>query len=85
MHGELHFADNILAACDAFPWKEVKNDTGVQLCINYSDDAEAAAVFKKLAAGGKISMSFEKQFWNSSLGKLTDKFEKIWMIASEAV
>ena len=84
MHSELHFGGNTLAACDAFPGMEVKITAGIELCVNYTNPREAETAFHKLAEGGDVNMRFEKQFWGSYLGQLTDKFGKIWMIASEA-
>lgn len=85
MHSELSFDSNTLAACDTFPGREIKDSAAVELCVNYTNPDDAETVFNKLAEGGKISMPFEKQFWGSYLGQLTDKFGKIWMIAAAEI
>lgn len=49
----------------------------------HSDEAdEARRIFNALADGGKVNMPFDKTFWQSWFGMLTDKFGVHWMINS---
>jgi len=40
-------------------------------------------VFNKLAAGGKVTMPLQKQFWGAKFGMLVDKFGTGWMLSHE--
>jgi PhnB protein len=38
------------------------------------DENKMEEVFNKLAAGGKVTMPLQKQFWGAKFGMLVDKF-----------
>jgi PhnB protein len=50
------------------------------LAISPDSEADADAIFKKLSAGGKVTMALEKMFWGAYFGMLTDKFGIQWMV-----
>ncbi|PHI30215.1 VOC family protein [Budvicia aquatica] len=56
---------------------------GFSLSLNVKDRAEAERLFKSLCAGGKISMPFQKTFWSSGFGTLTDRYGVGWMVMSD--
>ncbi len=41
---------------------------------------EGQGVFAKLSEGGEIFMPFEKQFWGTMFGLVTDKYGVEWMV-----
>jgi len=40
-------------------------------------------VFDALAAGGSVTVPFEKTFWTEGFGMLTDRFGVPWMVNCE--
>lgn len=61
----------------------IQRGNGLDLTLEFASDHEAAQAFKKLAAGGKVVMKFERMFWGSMFGRLEDKFGVSWQIATE--
>jgi PhnB protein len=51
----------------------------VELSLNGSSEDQIKKFFDGLAAGGKVRMPLEKQFWGDTFGMLTDKFGVDWM------
>ncbi len=52
----------------------------VSLALATPDVAEGERVFNGLAAGGTVSMPYQKTFWGATFGMLTDKFGIDWMV-----
>jgi PhnB protein len=79
MHARLVFGDNMIMISDAFKGKEVSTNGNVQLSIEVPDKTQMETVFSKMAAGGKITMPLQDQFWGATFGMLEDKFGVSWM------
>ncbi|MGN6638151.1 MAG: VOC family protein, partial [Mucilaginibacter sp.] len=62
------------------PGRVVNRGDGIAMIIGLIDEVQARRIFEQLSAGGEVIMPFEKQFWGSIFGQLTDKFGIRWMI-----
>jgi PhnB protein len=82
MHASLKFGDNHLLLSDG-RCDPTQKPAGYSLSIGASTADEGRKVFDKLAAGGKVDMPFEKTFWTSGFGMLTDKFGIPWMVNAD--
>lgn len=81
LHGRLYFGDLVIYASDVFPGGTAQNGSGdVALSLDVADVATGKNVFDQLAADGKVHVPFEKQFWGSWHGNLTDKYGIRWMV-----
>jgi PhnB protein len=76
---------NMLMATDALASMGQKMVAGnnFSLSLNVDSEAEADALFAKLAAGGKAEMPLKKEFWGAYFGMLTDKFGIRWMVSHD--
>jgi PhnB protein len=83
MHATLKFGEAVIMASDSMPGQEVKNGNSIRLSISAQNLEEAERIFNNLSRGGKITMPFEKTFWDAQFGMLTDKFGIHWMINCE--
>lgn len=50
------------------------------ISINIDELEDARNIFSTLSEGGKITMPFEKTFWQAYFGSFTDKFGINWMV-----
>ncbi|TAM97483.1 MAG: VOC family protein [Chitinophagaceae bacterium] len=81
LHGRLYFSDLAIYASDIFPQtKAAKSSGDVQLSLDVTDPETGKKIFDQLAAGGKIGIAFEKQFWGQWHGNLIDKYGIRWMV-----
>ncbi|MGS2761911.1 VOC family protein [Sinomicrobium sp. M5D2P9] len=80
LHAEFVFDGNTLLACDDFPGQQLTDSGAVSLTLEFKDKEQAENIFVKLADAGTVIMPFEKQFWNTYYGQVTDKFGKSWMV-----
>lgn len=80
LHAQLEFRGNSLYACDSFPGQPPEKGSNVSLTIELRDQDEAAKIFEQLAGGGTVHFPFEKQFWGSWHGSLTDRFGIKWNV-----
>jgi PhnB protein len=55
----------------------------VELSLGGANQDQLHKIFDGLAAGGKVRMPLEKQFWGDTFGMLTDKFGVDWMVNIE--
>jgi PhnB protein len=76
MHSTLQGGDIKLMASDT-PTASDKA-AKVELSLGGTDDARLRQIFDALAAGGKVKMPLEKQFWGDTFGMLSDKFGIDW-------
>ena len=76
MHAELKIGDSVIMLADA----TMNPPTKASLHI-YVNDADAAWQ-KALAAGAKVEMPLEDQFWGDRYGVLADKWGNRWSIAT---
>lgn len=59
----------------------VTTGTNFAISISTGSEAEATELFNKLSAGGQVTMSLDKTFWEAYFGMLTDKFGVQWMVS----
>lgn len=82
-HAELKIGDSFIFVSDEFPGmnsaptRGVKNACGIFLYVENVDDIFNRAV----AAGAKVDMPLDNQFWGDRYGKLTDPFGHQWGVA----
>ena len=82
MHARLTIGDQVLMASDAPP-ETYEEPKGFFVSIQLKDKANAERIFKALAEGGTIQMSFEKTFWAAGFGMCVDRFGIPWMVNCE--
>ena len=58
----------------------VNAGNNVHICLEPDSRDEADRLFKKLSAGGKVSMPLQDMFWGSYYGSCTDKHGIQWMV-----
>jgi PhnB protein len=83
IHARLAFADNLIMISDTFKGNTVHTNGNIQLSIEMPDKLQMETVFAKMAAGGKIIMPLQDQFWGATFGMLEDKFGVSWMFNHE--
>ena len=83
LHLDMVAAGVTFLMCDSVSAPVVPG-TAINLCLEYTTDAEAHEAFDKLAEGGTVKDSLKPAFWGSLFGLLEDKFGISWMITTEA-
>ncbi len=83
IHARLAFSDNLIMISDTFKGNAVHTNGNIQLNVEMPDKTQLETVFSKMAAGGKIVMPLQDQFWGATFGMLTDKFGVSWMFNYE--
>jgi len=81
MHAALKIGDSIVMLADVFPGSDMKApsqlSTTTMVLHVYSKDVDALFA-RAVAAGAKVAMPLEDQFWGERLGKLVDPFGHHW-------
>ena len=81
MHAELDTGNGIfLMAADTPNSMEYRPGTNFGLSLSGENAAELTTFFKKLSAGGMVTMPLEKAVWGDTFGMCTDKFGVAWMV-----
>jgi PhnB protein len=70
----------VLMASDNCNDATFRTGNNYYISIHADSIEEGQQLFDALAAGGKVNHPYEKQFWNSWHGNLTDKFGTNWMV-----
>ncbi|MEP6948253.1 MAG: glyoxalase/bleomycin resistance/extradiol dioxygenase family protein [Ginsengibacter sp.] len=83
IHGRLQFGDALLMASDVMNERPIDPGDKISLSVECDNDRQIEEVFSKMAAGGKITMPLQDQFWGATFGMLTDKFGIHWMFNCE--
>jgi len=83
MHARLKFGKSLVMISDGPKDFKTTFNGNIQLSIEVEDENKMEEVFNKLAAGGKITMPLQKQFWGAKFGMLVDKFGTGWMLSRE--
>ena len=83
IHARLLFAGNLLMISDTLKGNPVHTNGNIQLSVEVADKVQLATVFNNLAAGGKVTMPLQQQFWGATFGMLVDKFGVAWMLNHE--
>lgn len=79
IHARLVFGENMIMISDTFKGNAVHTNGNIQLSVDVPDKLQLETVFGKMAAGGKIVMPLQDQFWGATFGMLQDKFGVSWM------
>lgn len=79
IHARLALADGVLMGSDTPP-AHYSPPQGIHASISVPALAEAERIFMALAESGQITMPFQKTFWSSGFGMLTDRFGIPWMV-----
>jgi len=79
IHARLVFGENMIMISDTFKGNAVHTNGNIQLSVDVPDKLQLETVFGKMAAGGKIVMPLQDQFWGATFGMLQDKFGVNWM------
>jgi PhnB protein len=83
MHARLKFGKSIIMISDGPKDFKTTFNGNIQLSIEVEDENKMEEVFNKLAAGGKVTMPLQKQFWGAKFGMLVDKFGTGWMLSRQ--
>jgi len=83
MHARLKFGRSVVMISDGPKDFKTTFNGNIQLSIEVEDENKMEEVFNKLAAGGKVTMPLQKQFWGAKFGMLVDKFGTGWMLSHE--
>ena len=83
MHARLKFGKSLVMISDGPKDFKTTFNGNIQLSIEVEDENKMEEVFNKLAAGGKVTMPLQKQFWGAKFGMLVDKFGTGWMLSHE--
>ena len=78
IHARLEFDGQMITADDAPPGSSAEMQ-GFEVCVHYTDVAQAERVFKKLSEKGEVRMPFAKTFWAEGFGMVLDQFGTPWM------
>ena len=59
---------------------EYRPGTNMSMSLSGDNEAELAAYFENLAAGGMVTMPLGKAPWGDSFGMCTDRFGVQWLV-----
>lgn len=85
MHAYLTFDGGVLMAGDAvvgWPYEPMK---GFNLTLSYDTTEEGKRVYDELAAGGKVTMEWQKTFWAEGFGMLVDRYGTPWIVNGKSM
>jgi PhnB protein len=82
MHVRLEVGGHAIMGSDT-PKGHYAAPQGLHVSINLPSRADGDRIFKELAAGGQVTMPFEKTFWAAGFGMVTDRFGIPWMVNCE--
>lgn len=80
LHASLKVGDEWLLASDAPPSMGYQAPQGLAVTVALEDAAEGKRIFDQLAAGGTVTMPFDKTFWADGFGMCTDRYGIPWMV-----
>ena len=83
MHARLKFGKSMIMISDGPKDFKTTFHGNIQLSIEVEDENKMEEVFNKLAAGGKVTMPLQQQFWGAKFGMLVDKFGTGWMLSHQ--
>jgi PhnB protein len=82
IHARLVVDGKALMGSDAPPGR-CATPQGTHVSIGIPARADAERIFDALAEGGSVSLPFQRTFWSSGFGMLTDRFGTPWMLNCE--
>jgi len=81
MHAELNAGDGLAFFASDTPERvEFRPGTNISMSLSGENEEELKTYFKKLSAGGKVTMPLEKAMWGDTFGMCTDRFGIGWMV-----
>ncbi len=81
MHAQLDGdGDLTLMGSDTPSRLEYKPGNNISVSLSGDNEAQLTTYFKKLSAGGTITMPLEKAIWGDSFGMCVDKFGISWLV-----
>ena len=83
IHARLRFGDALIMASDVMNERPINSGDNISLSVDCDNEKQLEDVFSKMAAGGKITMPLQEQFWGAKFGMLTDRFGIRWMLNCE--
>jgi len=83
IHARLVFGNNMIMISDTFKGNDINVNGNIQLSVEVADKVQMETIFSKMAAGGKITMPLQDQYWGATFGMLEDKFGVSWMFNHE--
>jgi PhnB protein len=85
MHAALEAENGItFFASDTPNSMEYRSGANITMSLTGDNAAELTNYFKKLSAGGNVTMPLEKAVWGDTFGMCMDKFGIAWMVDIEA-
>lgn len=81
LHVRLELGQQALMGCDAPP-DSYAAPRGLYVSIS-AGATDAERIFNELAAGGRVTMPFEKTFWSPGFGMTVDRFGTPWMVNTD--
>ena len=82
IHVRLEVGQQAIMGSDA-PQGQYAAPQGLYVSISLPSRADGERIFNELAAGGRVTMPFEKTFWAAGFGMVTDRFGTPWMVNCE--
>jgi PhnB protein len=79
MHGAFHIGDTQVLVSDGRCTGK-PSFSGISLCLNASDTAQAEKLFGALGKGGQVTMPMSETFFAHRFGIVADKFGVNWMV-----
>jgi PhnB protein len=81
MHAELNAGDGIIFMASDTPERmEFRPGMNMNMSLTGENEDELRTYFKKLSAGGKVTMPLEKAIWGDMFGMCMDKFGVSWLV-----
>lgn len=82
LHASLTREGLVLLASDMSATEKLINGNTISLSLHCSSEAEIKTFFTKLSAGGRVAHPLH-EFFAGTMGALTDKYEKDWLLYYE--
>ena len=83
MHANVKFSDGELMGCDDVMGR-FDPMQGSSISMGFEEVERGRDVFNALAAGGEVSMPYDKTFFSPGFGTVRDRFGINWMIMCTA-
>ncbi len=81
MHAELNAGAGLtFFASDTPARMEYRPGANISMSLTGENEEDLKEFFKKLSAGGMVTMPLEKAIWGDTFGMCTDKFGINWMV-----
>jgi PhnB protein len=81
MHCTIKIGDSTIMACDNMSAEHPTTvGNNISLAVGMNDARQAEEMFKKMSAGGTITMPMQKQSWGDEFGMCVDGFGVPWLV-----